>query len=52
MLKFAQNCGVLFLEGDINRFKWNLACEHKPLVYCLLSNLAWISKGEWAHKSL
>jgi len=35
------------MEGDtINGFKWNLACECKPSVDCLLPNLARISKRD------
>jgi len=30
--------------------KWNLACKHRPWVYCVLPNLVWISKKEWAQE--
>jgi len=46
MSKFAQNCGFWPPEANTaNTFRLNLACQRTPYVYCLVPNLAWISKG-------
>ena len=50
--KFAQNCGFWPPEADtMNTFRWNLACHHRPCGYCLMPNLAWITKASRASQS-
>jgi len=46
MSKFAQIYGFWPPEAaTMNIFRWNLACQHRPHVNCLMPNLAWISKA-------
>ena len=45
-------CGFGLSEADrMKTFRWNLACQRRPYVYCLVPNLAWVSKGALLQES-